>query len=51
MSLEAPSTMRPDEVALALVKLGIKKHNDRYESIFFKAVSIGNLSFASLPKH
>lgn len=38
--VEPPSTMKPDEVAYLFVQHGIKKHNDRYESIFMKAVSV-----------
>jgi formate/nitrite transporter len=43
------STLKPAEVAVYFLKAGIAKHNDRYESIFFKAVLAGiMLSFGGL---
>ncbi|KAJ6499208.1 Formate/nitrite transporter [Mycena sanguinolenta] len=43
------STLKPAEVAVYFLKSGIAKHNDRYESIFFKAVLAGiMLSFGGL---
>ncbi|CAA7259120.1 unnamed protein product [Cyclocybe aegerita] len=49
MAVETPSTMRPDEVAYAMVQSGIKKHRDRYENIFLKAFMAGAmLSFGGL---
>ncbi|KAF8633302.1 hypothetical protein AX17_004477 [Amanita inopinata Kibby_2008] len=47
--MELPSTLRPEEVARALVKSGVAKHKDRYESVFLKAVLAGvMLSFGGL---
>jgi hypothetical protein len=44
-----PSTLKPDEVAHAMVQLGIKKHKDRYENLFIKAFLAGAmLSFGGL---
>lgn len=37
--VEPPSTLTPAEVSHLFVQHGIKKHNDRYHSIFMKAVS------------
>ncbi|KAF9529403.1 Formate/nitrite transporter [Crepidotus variabilis] len=49
MSFNVPSTLTPDEVASVMVKLGVKKHKDRYASIFFKAFLAGAmLSFGGL---
>jgi len=46
---EQPSTLKPDEVAYLFVQHGIKKHNDRYQSIFMKAFMAGAmLSFGGL---
>jgi len=38
MPSEPPSTMKPVEVAHFMVEQAVKKHKDRYESIFMKAV-------------
>ncbi|KAF8897028.1 hypothetical protein CPB84DRAFT_1781367 [Gymnopilus junonius] len=35
---DPPSTLKPAEVAALLVQHAVKKHKDRYENIFFKAV-------------
>ncbi|KAJ3516431.1 hypothetical protein NLJ89_g1132 [Agrocybe chaxingu] len=49
MAIGTPSTMRPDEVACAMVQSGIKKYKDRYENIFLKAFMAGAmLSFGGL---
>nr|GAT56781.1 formate/nitrite transporter [Mycena chlorophos] len=48
MSMDA-STLKPAEVAVYFVKSGIAKHNDRLESVFFKAFLAGvMLSFGGL---
>jgi hypothetical protein len=39
MAIETPSTLKPEEVAQIMVLQGIKKHRNRYESTFLKAVS------------
>jgi len=39
MAIETPSTLKPEEVARVMVLQGIKKHRNRYESTFLKAVS------------
>ena len=47
---DTPSTLRAAEVAHALVKQAVSKHNDRYDKVFVKAVSwtssSWNLSYA-----
>jgi len=40
---DPPSTLKPAEVAQLLVRHAVEKHRDRYESIFFKAVSLKTL--------
>ena len=37
--VEPPSTLTAAEVSHLFVQHGIKKHNDRYQSVFMKAVS------------
>jgi len=47
--VEPPSTLTPAEVSHLFVQHGIKKHNDRYHSIFMKAFMAGAmLSFGGL---
>ena len=44
---DVPSTLPQARIAQSLVKAAIAKHNDRYENIFLKAVSImARLSFS-----
>ena len=38
-TMEAPSTLKPAEVALAMVNHGVAKHAERWDRTFFKAVS------------
>ncbi|KAH7888562.1 putative formate/nitrite transporter [Phlebopus sp. FC_14] len=46
---DAPSTLKPDQVAAALVESAVAKHNTRYDKTFFKAVLAGvMLSFGGL---
>ena len=40
---EPESTLKPAEVARLMVRQAISKHNDRYENVFFKAVSFNKL--------
>lgn len=40
--MATPSTLKPAEVAVAMVQSGVAKHRDRYENVFFKAVSLAN---------
>jgi formate/nitrite transporter FocA (FNT family) len=37
--MDVPSTLTPAQTAQAMVRYGIAKHNERYEIVFFKAVS------------
>jgi len=47
--MDVRSTLKPAEVALAMVNYGVAKHRDRYEIVFFKAVVAGALlSFGGL---
>ncbi|KAL1695446.1 Formate/nitrite transporter [Schizophyllum commune] len=47
--MEAPSTLKPAEVALAMVNHGVAKHAERWDRTFFKAVLAGvMLSFGGL---
>ena len=47
--MESPPTLSPAEVAAALVKQAIDRHNTRYDKTFFKAVLAGvMLSFSGL---
>jgi len=47
--MEVASTLKPAEVAVAMVHYGVAKHKDRYENVFFKAVLAGAmLSFGGL---
>ncbi|KAJ7593625.1 Formate/nitrite transporter [Mycena floridula] len=49
MQVPVPSTLKPAEVAVAMVHYGVVKHKDRYDNIFFKAVLAGAmLSFGGL---
>ncbi|KDR75807.1 hypothetical protein GALMADRAFT_1331264 [Galerina marginata CBS 339.88] len=49
MAYDTPSTMKPEEVAAFMVQAGVKKHRDRYESVFIKAFMAGAmLSFGGL---
>ena len=41
--MEPASTLRPAEVAITMVEMGVVKHRTRPEKIFFKAVSISYL--------
>lgn len=38
-SMQPVSTLKPSEVAVAMVELAISKHNTRPEKVFMKAVS------------
>ena len=50
MADDSPSTLRAAEVAHALIKQAVSKHNDSYDKVFIKAVSwtssIWNRSYA-----
>ncbi|KAF8637966.1 hypothetical protein AX16_010599 [Volvariella volvacea WC 439] len=49
MPTPSPSTLKPEEVAVFLVQIAVKKHNDRYENTFMKAFIAGAmLSFGGL---
>ncbi|TFK44787.1 Formate/nitrite transporter [Crucibulum laeve] len=49
MAIDTPSTMKPAEVAYAMIQHGISKHRDRYEVVFMKAFLAGAmLSFGGL---
>jgi len=49
MAYNTPSTLKPEEVAAFMVQVGVKKHRDRYESVFIKAFMAGAmLSFGGL---
>jgi hypothetical protein len=41
-----PSTLKPQQVAVAMVEAAVTKHQTRIDLIFFKAVR-----FFSLPRH
>ncbi|KAG6916667.1 hypothetical protein DXG01_005891 [Tephrocybe rancida] len=46
---DVPSTLSQARIAQYMVKTAVMKHNDRYESVFFKAVAAGAmLSFGGL---
>jgi formate/nitrite transporter FocA (FNT family) len=40
---DPPSTLKPAEVAEILVQHAVAKHKDRYDKVFFKAVSLKTL--------
>jgi len=47
--MEPPSTLKPAEVAIAMVELGVAKHRTRADKLFFKAFLAGiMLSFGGL---
>ncbi|KAG7095584.1 hypothetical protein E1B28_006315 [Marasmius oreades] len=47
--MDPPSTLKPEQVARAMVKQAVVKHRTRYDKIFFKAVLAGlMLSFGGL---
>ncbi|KAG6327846.1 hypothetical protein ID866_11243, partial [Astraeus odoratus] len=47
--MDAPSTLQPAQVAIALVGQAVSKHHTRYDKTFFKAVLAGvMLSFGGL---
>jgi formate/nitrite transporter len=49
MVLHSPSTLKPDEVAIAMVEAAVAKHRTRIDMIFFKAFLAGAmLSFGGL---
>ncbi|TFY82348.1 hypothetical protein EWM64_g1664 [Hericium alpestre] len=49
MAFDPPSTLKPAEVAVAMVEAAVMKHNTRYDKIFFKAFMAGvMLSFGGL---
>ncbi|TFY71693.1 hypothetical protein EVG20_g1311 [Dentipellis fragilis] len=49
MSLDVPSTLKPAEVAVAMVEAAVMKHRTRYDKVFFKAFMAGvMLSFGGL---
>jgi hypothetical protein len=33
-------TLKPEQVAVAMLEAGVAKHNTRYDQIFFKAVCL-----------
>jgi len=46
---DVPSTLKPAETAVALIKMAVAKHNTRWDKTFFKAVLAGiMLSFGGL---
>ncbi|EJF57741.1 Formate/nitrite transporter [Dichomitus squalens] len=48
-SLDPPSTLKPAQVAVAMIESGIAKHRTRADLVFFKAVAAGvMLSFGGL---
>ncbi|OBZ66594.1 hypothetical protein A0H81_13487 [Grifola frondosa] len=48
-SLDPPSTLKPAQVAVAMIEHGVAKHRTRGDLIFFKAVLAGvMLSFGGL---
>lgn len=38
--MHVPSTLKPAEVAVAMVEAGVAKHRTRLDMIFFKAVCV-----------
>ncbi|KAI0717214.1 Formate/nitrite transporter [Cerioporus squamosus] len=48
-SLDPPSTLKPNQVAVAMIESGVAKHRTRADLVFFKAVAAGvMLSFGGL---
>ncbi|TFK87012.1 Formate/nitrite transporter [Polyporus arcularius HHB13444] len=48
-SLDPPSTLKPTQVAVAMIESGVAKHRTRADLVFFKAVAAGvMLSFGGL---